>query len=135
MQPEFLEQDNCLTFCTRKFNATCSYQLEVSICAQEAGAKDIFKSPYSYYLYSDVPSSSLPDIIRLRAGNVQFNYKYGNSMDEKEVTEDFTCPICLVKCGSFMVMSGTIFFVLSSYIVRFYFLLRAGPKDSHLCHV
>ncbi|KAL6653126.1 hypothetical protein ACP70R_012051 [Stipagrostis hirtigluma subsp. patula] len=101
IEPKFLEQDNCLTFCTRKFSAKCSYQLEVSICAQEAGAKDIFKSPYSYYLYSNVPSSS-PDIIRLRVGNVQFNYMYGNSLHQKEVTEDFTCPICLVKCGSFM---------------------------------
>uniref|UniRef100_A0A8R7UG17 Polycomb protein VEFS-Box domain-containing protein n=1 Tax=Triticum urartu TaxID=4572 RepID=A0A8R7UG17_TRIUA len=79
-----------------------SYQLQVGISAQEAGAKDMSESPYSSYSYSGVPPSSLPHIIRLRAGNVLFNFKYyNNTMQKTEVTEDFACPFCLVKCGSY----------------------------------
>ncbi|PUZ46174.1 hypothetical protein GQ55_7G029200 [Panicum hallii var. hallii] len=100
IEPKFLKQNSCLTFCSRKLNAVCPYQLQVSICAQEVGARDMFKSPYNYYLYNDVPPSSLPHIIRLRVGNVLF--KYGNNICETEVTEDFCCSFCLVKCGSFM---------------------------------
>jgi len=70
--------------------------------AQEAGARDMSLSPYNSYTYNDLPPSSLSDIIRLRAGNVIFNYKYYyNTMHETEVTEDFSCPFCYVRCGSF----------------------------------
>jgi hypothetical protein len=41
-----------------------SYQLQVAISAQEAGARDMSESPYSSYSYSGVPPSSLPHIIR-----------------------------------------------------------------------
>ncbi|KAK3129832.1 hypothetical protein QOZ80_6BG0485300 [Eleusine coracana subsp. coracana] len=61
-------------------------------------------SPYNNYSYNDVPPSSLPNILSLRDGNVVFNYKYYNNMMEKtEVTEDFCCPFCLLRCGSFKV--------------------------------
>ncbi|TVU45000.1 hypothetical protein EJB05_04466 [Eragrostis curvula] len=103
-KPKFLEQDNCLTFCSHKVDAMGSYQLQVCISAQEAGARDMSESPYSSYSYDDVPPSSLSDIIRLRDGNVLFNYKYYNNMMQKtEVTEDFSCPFCLVRCGSFKI--------------------------------
>ncbi|VAI17317.1 unnamed protein product [Triticum turgidum subsp. durum] len=102
LEPKFMEQDSCLTFCSHKVDATGSYQLQVGISAQEAGAKDMSESPYSSYSYSGVPPSSLPHIIRLRAGNVLFNFKYyNNTMQKTEVTEDFACPFCLVKCGSY----------------------------------
>jgi len=102
LEPKFLEQDNCLTFCSHKVDATGSYQLKVCISAEEAGARDLSLSPYSNYSYNDVPLSILPEIIRLRAGNVIFNYKYyNNTMQKTEVTEDFSCPFCLVPCGSF----------------------------------
>ncbi|KAJ0099066.1 hypothetical protein Patl1_19810 [Pistacia atlantica] len=43
-------------------------------------------------------------VIRLRAGNVVFNYRYyNNKLQRTEVTEDFSCPFCLVKCASFKV--------------------------------
>ncbi|XBI86919.1 hypothetical protein VPH35_025067 [Triticum aestivum] len=84
LEPKFLEQDSCLTFCSHKVDATGSYQLQVGISVQEAGARDMSESPYNSYSYSDVPPSSLPHIIRLRA-----------------VTEDFACAFCLVKCGSY----------------------------------
>ncbi|KAM0931591.1 hypothetical protein ACQ4PT_000244 [Festuca glaucescens] len=102
LEPKLLEQDSCLTFCSHKVDATGSYQLQVAISAQEAGARDMSESPYSSYSYSGVPPSSLPHIIRLRAGNVLFNFKYyNNTMQKTEVTEDFACPFCLVKCGSY----------------------------------
>ncbi|CAD6219788.1 unnamed protein product [Miscanthus lutarioriparius] len=102
LEPKFLEQDSCLTFCSHKVDAAGSYQLQLCMSAQEAGARDMSLSPYSSYLYNDVPPSSLSDIIRLRSGNVLFNYKYyNNTMQETEVTEDFSCPFCYVRCGSF----------------------------------
>ncbi|VAH39682.1 unnamed protein product [Triticum turgidum subsp. durum] len=102
LEPKFLEQDSCLTFCSHKVDATGSYQLQVGISVQEAGARDMSESPYNSYSYSDVPPSSLPHIIRLRAGNVLFNFKYyNNTMQKTEVTEDFACAFCLVKCGSY----------------------------------
>nr|CAB3493213.1 unnamed protein product [Digitaria exilis] len=102
MQPKFLEQDNCLTFCSHKVDDTGSYQLKVCIHAEEVGSRDLSLSPYSNYSYNDAEPSILPEIIRLRAGNVLFNYKYyDNTMQKTEVTEDFSCPFCLVTCGSF----------------------------------
>ncbi|KXG37542.1 polycomb group protein EMBRYONIC FLOWER 2 isoform X1 [Sorghum bicolor] len=103
LEPKFLEQDSCLTFCSHKVDATGSYQLEVCISAEEAGARELLLSPYyCNYSYDNVPPSLLPEIIRLRAGNVLFNYKYyNNTMQKTEVTEDFSCPFCLVPCGSF----------------------------------
>ncbi|KAH1131463.1 hypothetical protein J1N35_002841 [Gossypium stocksii] len=75
-------------------------QLQVIISAKEVGVKE--KSPYNSYTCSGVSSSSLPHINGLRAGNVIFNYRYyNNKLQRTEVTEDFSCPFCLVKCASF----------------------------------
>ncbi|KAH9325384.1 hypothetical protein KI387_005562, partial [Taxus chinensis] len=75
-------------------------RLQVDISAQELGPRE--NSPYDSYSYSDIPSSLLSRIIRMRAGNVIFNYKYyNNKLRKTEVTEDFTCPFCLVRCSSF----------------------------------
>ncbi|GMJ13666.1 EMBRYONIC FLOWER 2, CYTOKININ RESISTANT 1 [Hibiscus trionum] len=75
-------------------------QLQVIISAEEVGEKE--KSPYNSYTCSGISSSSLAHIIRLRAGNVIFNYRYyNNKLQRTEVTEDFSCPFCLVKCASF----------------------------------
>ncbi|KAG4137065.1 hypothetical protein ERO13_D07G048300v2 [Gossypium hirsutum] len=77
-------------------------QLQVIISAKEVGVKE--KSAYNSYTCSGVSSSSLPHIIGLRAGNVIFNYRYyNNKLQRTEVTEDFSCPFCLVKCASFKV--------------------------------
>ncbi|XP_077236857.1 polycomb group protein EMBRYONIC FLOWER 2-like isoform X2 [Tasmannia lanceolata] len=39
---------------------------------------------------------------RLRSGIVIFNYRYyNNTLQKTEVTEDFSCPFCLVQCASF----------------------------------
>ncbi|XP_022922803.1 polycomb group protein EMBRYONIC FLOWER 2-like isoform X4 [Cucurbita moschata] len=75
-------------------------QVQVTISAEEFGARG--KSPYDSYTFSEIPSSSLSHMIRLRAGNVIFNYRYyNNRLQKTEVTEDFSCPFCLVKCASF----------------------------------
>lgn len=97
-------------------------QVEVIISAEEVGAKEI--SPYDLYSYNDIPSSSLSHIIRLRAGNVIFNYKYyNNQLRRTEVMGDFCCPFCLVKCTSF---KGLKYHLLSSHdLFNFEFLVTA----------
>ncbi|XP_031740638.1 polycomb group protein EMBRYONIC FLOWER 2 isoform X6 [Cucumis sativus] len=77
-----------------------AHQVQVTISAEELGSRD--KSPYDSYTYNEKPSSSLSNVIRLRAGNVIFNYRYyNNRLQKTEVTEDFSCPFCLIKCASF----------------------------------
>ncbi|XP_051208544.2 polycomb group protein EMF2B-like [Lolium perenne] len=44
---------------------------------------------------------SVKSILRLRTGNVLFNYKHCKKFLKSEVTEDFSCSFCLVQCGSF----------------------------------
>ncbi|KAF3442303.1 hypothetical protein FNV43_RR16219 [Rhamnella rubrinervis] len=96
-----LNDDNCVSIQLLYNSDTLpTRQVQVTVSAEEIGAKE--KSPYNSYISSDVPSSSLSDIIRLRAGNVIFNYRYyNNKLQRTEVTEDFSCPFCLVKCASF----------------------------------
>ncbi|CAL5074981.1 unnamed protein product [Urochloa decumbens] len=121
LEAKFLEQDSCLTFCSHKVDTTGSYQLQLCMSAQEAGARHMSLSPYNSYSYNDLPPSSLSDIIRLRAGNVIFKYKYyHNTMHETEVTEDFSCPFCYVRCGSF---KGLGFHLNSSHDLFHYELL------------
>ncbi|GMH19732.1 hypothetical protein Nepgr_021573 [Nepenthes gracilis] len=75
-------------------------QVQVLISAEVLGAKE--KSPYNLCAYSNNLASSSPHILRLRTGNVIFNYRYyNNKLQRTEVTEDFSCPFCLVKCASF----------------------------------
>ncbi|KAL3650390.1 hypothetical protein CASFOL_006793 [Castilleja foliolosa] len=104
--------DKCFSFHSSPDGTMAkSQQLQVRISAEEVGAKD--KSPYDSFSYSGIPSSTLPQIIRLRTGNVVFNYKYyNNKLHRTEVTEDFTCSFCLAKCGSF---KGVRYHLLSSH--------------------
>ncbi|XP_019435555.1 PREDICTED: polycomb group protein EMBRYONIC FLOWER 2 isoform X2 [Lupinus angustifolius] len=75
-------------------------RIQITISAEEFGAQE--KSPFHTYAGSEVPSTSLSHIIRLREGNVMFNYRYyKNKLQRTEVTEDFSCPFCLVRCASF----------------------------------
>jgi hypothetical protein len=66
--PQFAE--NCKLFTAALLRSLTffvlqgSYELQVRIDAQEAGARDMQKYSYSSYSYDDVPLSSLPDIIR-----------------------------------------------------------------------
>lgn len=124
IEPSLLEHGSCLTFCSLKADATGSYKLQASIDVQEAGARDMRLSPYNIYSYDDVPHSLLPKIIRLRTGNVLFNYKYYKNLHKSEVTEDFTCSFCLVPCGSF---KGLQCHLTSSHdLFRFEFWISKG---------
>ncbi|XP_022771521.1 polycomb group protein EMBRYONIC FLOWER 2 isoform X3 [Durio zibethinus] len=99
-----LNEDKCILIqsSSNSLSMNKPLQLQVIISAEEVGAKE--KSPYNSYTCSGVSSSSLSHIIRLRAGNVIFNYRYyNNKLQRTEVTEDFSCPFCLVKCASFKV--------------------------------
>ncbi|XP_020277074.1 polycomb group protein EMBRYONIC FLOWER 2 isoform X2 [Asparagus officinalis] len=100
LKTSILDNNNCLAFGSHNVDSKSSFQVQVTVCAQEVGARE--KSPYDSYSYDNVPASSLPHIIRLRTGNVLFNYKYyNNTLQKTEVTEDFSCPFCLVQCASF----------------------------------
>ncbi|ESQ43452.1 hypothetical protein EUTSA_v10012944mg [Eutrema salsugineum] len=107
MQPCFiklksLSEEKCVSIQVPSNPLTSSspQQVQVTISAEEVGATE--KSPYSSFSYNDIASSSLLQIVRLRTGNVVFNYRYyNNKLQRTEVTEDFTCPLCLVKCASF----------------------------------
>ncbi|CAL9766860.1 unnamed protein product [Musa acuminata subsp. burmannicoides] len=100
LEPKYLGRNDCIFIQTQSIDSASTFQLQVSIYAQEVGASET--SPYDFYSYDDIPTSSLPHIIRLRTGNVLFNYRYYNNMLQKtEVTEDFSCPFCLVKSASF----------------------------------
>lgn len=102
MKTSFMGEDRCVSFQSPNDHRALPLlqQLQVSIAAEELGAK--WKTPYDSFSHSDIPASLLPHIIRLRTGNVVFNYKYyNNKLQRTEVTEDFACPFCLVKCASF----------------------------------
>ncbi|GAB4825889.1 hypothetical protein Ancab_008756 [Ancistrocladus abbreviatus] len=102
LKPDCLDQDSHNTF---QIHYCSSYMgsfklVQVVIAAEVSGAKE--KSPYNSYTCSNIPASSSSHILRLRTGNVIFNYRYyNNKLQRTEVTEDFSCPFCLVKCASF----------------------------------
>ncbi|XP_043714712.1 polycomb group protein EMBRYONIC FLOWER 2-like [Telopea speciosissima] len=100
LEPGCLEEGNSISFkIPHNFGTMDSFQkVQVNISAQEIGAAE--SSPYNSYTY--IPTLSLSHIMRLRAGNVIFNYSYyNNTLQKTEVTEDFSCPFCLMKCASF----------------------------------
>ncbi|XP_071706086.1 polycomb group protein EMBRYONIC FLOWER 2-like isoform X2 [Rutidosis leptorrhynchoides] len=77
-------------------------QVPVICAAQELGAKDL--TPYDLNECNNVLNNSnvMPQNSRLKAGNVIFNYRYyNNTMQRSEVTENYGCPFCLLKCGSY----------------------------------
>ncbi|WJX20066.1 hypothetical protein P8452_09665 [Trifolium repens] len=51
---------------------------------------------------SSPSSSSASCLIRLKEGKVKFNYRYfNNKLQRTEVTEDFSCPFCYLRCASY----------------------------------
>ncbi|CAF2321667.1 unnamed protein product [Brassica napus] len=106
MQPCFIKlksmnEEKCVSIQVPSNPLTSSspQQVQVTISAEEVGATE--KSPYSSFSYDDISSPSMLQIIRLRTRNVVFNYRYyNNKLQRTEVTEDFSCPFCLVKCAS-----------------------------------
>lgn len=102
VKPSSVDKKLCISF--QNFSssgiASTPLQLPVNISAEEVGAKE--KSPRNSYSFSDHTGSVTSNAVRFRTGNVIFNYWYYNNILHKtEVTEDFSCPFCLVKCASF----------------------------------
>ncbi|XP_058086876.1 polycomb group protein EMBRYONIC FLOWER 2-like isoform X3 [Magnolia sinica] len=90
LEPSCLDGDNCITIKIPRNSRTMNLlrQVQVNVLAQEVGAKE--RSPYDSYT--------------MRTGNVIFNYRYYNNTlqkTEETVTEDFSCPFCLVQCANF----------------------------------
>lgn len=102
VKPSSVDKKVCFSFQNFSSSGVAStpLQLPVNISAEEVGAKD--KDAYKSYSCSNNTNSGITNAVRLRTGNVIFNYRYYNNILHKtEVTEDFSCPFCLVKCTSF----------------------------------
>ncbi|KAK4734274.1 hypothetical protein R3W88_008535 [Solanum pinnatisectum] len=102
MKTSSLDKDRRISFQYPRSSVALAtiQQLQVKIASEEAFARE--RTRYDSFSYDDIPTTSLARIIRLRTGNVVFNYMYyNNKLQRTEVTEDFTCPFCLVKCVSF----------------------------------
>ncbi|KAE9612143.1 putative transcription factor C2H2 family [Lupinus albus] len=77
-----------------------THKLQVQVTAEEYGAKE--KSSIFTYSSRDILSPEIASIIRLKERSVFFNYRYfDNKLIKTEVTNDFSCPVCLVRCGSY----------------------------------
>ncbi|KAJ4906133.1 Polycomb group protein EMBRYONIC FLOWER 2 [Raphanus sativus] len=104
LQPKYSMTEKCFVIQVPSYPLTSSspQQVQVTISAQEVGATE--NPPYrSSFSFNDIPASSvvLP-ISWLRKGQVAYTYRYyNNKLYRTEVTGDFTCPICFVKCASF----------------------------------
>ncbi|MED6149459.1 hypothetical protein PIB30_062633 [Stylosanthes scabra] len=82
-----------------EFSKSTSKQLQIKMYAQQCGAKD--KSSHDTNTTA-LASPSLSHIIQLKEGSVKFNYRYyHDKLQKTEVTEDFSCPLCLVRCASY----------------------------------
>ncbi|XP_057528118.1 polycomb group protein EMBRYONIC FLOWER 2 isoform X2 [Amaranthus tricolor] len=112
MKSGVLGEEKCISFqmSENSNHLSSSKHVQVIIAAEERGEKE--KSPYSPHTYNNNLALS-SHVLRLRNGNVIFNYKYyQNRLHRTEVTEDFSCPFCLVKCASF---KGLKFHLVSSH--------------------
>ncbi|KAF8051435.1 hypothetical protein N665_1726s0007 [Sinapis alba] len=112
MQPCFLQPMSMTEKCvmiqvpSNPLTSSSPQQVQITISAQEVGATENppYGSSFSFnYIPDDTPASPVVfPVRRLRKGQVAFNWKYyNNRLEHTEVTEDFTCSFCLVKCGSF----------------------------------
>ncbi|KAJ0980095.1 hypothetical protein J5N97_008350 [Dioscorea zingiberensis] len=63
--PTLLDRGSCLSFQAHASDSMTSHQVQLSLCAQEIGARQ--RSLYDSYTYKDVPVSSLPHIMRITA--------------------------------------------------------------------
>lgn len=106
MNPRVLKpgtlDEKCISFQIPSHSGHLSAPLQVPVsgCVEEIWTKG--RNSYNSLYYNGALTSSLSHLVRLRNGNVIFNYKYHcNKLQKTEVTEDFTCAFCLVKGASF----------------------------------
>ncbi|CAM9002494.1 unnamed protein product [Rhodiola kirilowii] len=97
LKPCDLKEGNKLTF---NFPENSKMkQIRAMVGVSEVGSD---KKSARVSKYTNVSASRYSNVIRLRAGNVIFNYRDLNNMLQKtEVTEDFSCPFCLLHCVCF----------------------------------
>ncbi|XP_057426423.1 polycomb group protein EMBRYONIC FLOWER 2-like [Lotus japonicus] len=107
-----------------------SKKVQLTISAEDFGAK--LKAPYFSYASSSVWwSSYMSRLIRLREGQVMFNYRYyHNKLQITEATENFVCPFCLVSCASYKGLRDHL--PASHDLFNFEFL---GPEDFQAVNV
>ncbi|CAK8572916.1 unnamed protein product [Lathyrus sativus] len=83
-----------------EIESTSSKSVEIKIFAEEIEA--IEKSRNRRKALPSSSRSSLSRLIRLKEGKVTFNYRYyKNKLQRTEVSENFSCPFCLIKWGSY----------------------------------
>ncbi|XP_058770196.1 polycomb group protein EMBRYONIC FLOWER 2-like isoform X3 [Vicia villosa] len=79
-----------------------SKSVEIKIFAEEIKAMEKSRNRRNTLPSSSSSRSSLSRVIRLKEGNVTFNYRYyNNKLQRTEVSENFSCPFCLIKWGSY----------------------------------
>ncbi|CAM8972975.1 unnamed protein product [Rhodiola kirilowii] len=84
----------------QKMNDSAKLQVQANLSAFAVGSRE--RSTYDAHSPNNIPVRMAARIMQLRAGNVMFNYRYyGDKLQKTEVTEDFRCPFCLMKCASF----------------------------------
>ncbi|XP_056855182.1 polycomb group protein EMBRYONIC FLOWER 2-like, partial [Raphanus sativus] len=83
VQIKSMSEEKCIAIQVPSNPLTSSspQQMKVTISAEEVAPTE--KSPYNSLSFNDVPSSSMLEIIRSRAGNVIFNYIYYNNKLQK----------------------------------------------------
>ncbi|KAJ0466079.1 putative transcription factor C2H2 family [Helianthus annuus] len=93
--------EKCLSFrFPHNSEAVVLQQVRVIVTAEELGAKDI--SPLDVHSYNNTSTDKLPEDQRPRTREVMFFYIYDNDrLHKTQVTEDYTCPFCLLKCASY----------------------------------
>uniref|UniRef100_A0A7N0UWT9 Embryonic flower 2 n=2 Tax=Kalanchoe fedtschenkoi TaxID=63787 RepID=A0A7N0UWT9_KALFE len=108
LEPCEFKEGKTLTFNFPKNSTT--EQIRATISVSEVGSDK--RSAYGSK-YTNISASRYSNIIRLRAGNVIFNYRDLNNMLRKtEVTEEFSCPFCLLPC---MCFKGLRYHLISSH--------------------
>ncbi|KAM0023679.1 putative transcription factor C2H2 family [Helianthus debilis subsp. tardiflorus] len=79
--------EKCVSFLFR--DSFKLVEVPITITAEELGASS--------------STDKRSQVVRPRTGEVLFNYRYyyGNKLHITQVTEDYTCPFCLLKCASY----------------------------------
>ncbi|KAJ4868491.1 Polycomb group protein EMBRYONIC FLOWER 2 [Raphanus sativus] len=91
VQIQSMSEEKCIAIQVPSNPLTSSspQQMKVTISAEEVAPTE--KSPYNSLSFNDVPSSSMLEIIRSRAGNVIFNYIYYNNKLQKTEASGAGC--------------------------------------------
>ncbi|KAK7844785.1 polycomb group protein embryonic flower 2 [Quercus suber] len=97
-----LNEDKCISVQLPWVSSATPQSYADPDCVQSIPGSNLAPSTMLAFAKTRKLSIERSDPRKLRAGNVIFNYRYyNNKLQRTEVTEDFSCPFCLVKCASF----------------------------------